>query len=195
MTDLNEKYWDLIEKSDFEDLSSDEQQFVLKHFSEADFKYNRSINEIAASDDVNTSSSNRSAILAAAGSTPKHNYKYLIGVAAGIAIMLGLFNVFYNGETTEGIAQKVYLTDTIVKNTTIYDTLYIKQEPKEIVKTVYIEKELSFPKTTVDQTNYSGRPTTAISTINHAEIQNKGIRASVNDITLINTGESSSRFR
>ena len=116
-------------------------------------------------------------------------------MAAGIAIMLGLFNVFYNGETTEGIAQKVYLTDTIVKNTTIYDTLYIKQEPKEIVKTVYIEKELSFPKTTVDQTNYSGRPTTAISTINHAEIQNKGIRASVNDITLINTDESSSRFR
>ena len=109
--------------------------------------------------------------------------------------MFGLFNIFYNSETVEGIAQKVYLTDTIVKNTTIYDTLFIEQEPKEIVRTVYIEKEPSFPETTVDQNNYMGRPTATISTINQAEIQNKGIRASENDITLVNTAESSSRFR
>lgn len=196
MSNLNEKYWELIEKGDFNELSQEEQLFVQEHFSRADFEFHTKINSAAQSDNLMLKSSNRGTILSLASKPPKYQYKYIIGLVAGFLIMFGIYSIFLNKELNLNAANKIYLTDTVYQQRLIQDTIYITKNPDTVYQKVYLDRtNKSFPNVMVLNQSQIGVPTSEVHSINQEDIVNKGTPADDREVSLVHDFAGSSRFQ
>jgi hypothetical protein len=174
-----EKYWELVEKNDFENLNQSERQFIRTHFTPADFKADRIIC-ISAKNDNEQITSNRKAVVVAHATTKREKriLPPVLAFAAGLAIMFGLFQLFQ--ESTEGLVftQKEYIVDTVYQQKIIRDTIKIQEASAPEVRYVYRDgdknQEVKFPKTQEVKLEEFREANQATPTLITDEIQNKG---------------------
>lgn len=125
-----ERYWELVEKGNWETLTSKEKTFVESEFSKQEFEEDVAfINRYSSKVVELTTTSNRAQLLAYAGKTTNSKvvYTLLTGVAAGVAIMLLLNGWTMNTGIELPDFKTVAVHDTVVVEKKIYDTIYTEK--------------------------------------------------------------------
>ena len=133
-----EQLFELLDQKEFEDLSKDEEMFVLSVSSEEEYRFQRSLISLSKEEELNEirpfplqigKSENRS------GKVVPLKFAFL-AVAASVVLTFSVLKIFDNQIEQNDIVRTEYLTkyDTVYQETTITDTVFIPIEKKVFVK-------------------------------------------------------------